>query len=88
MYSVGQRGSFRLDPRLGSFGLNKGWVYWTILVDRFGLIPIPIFYNINETAHNDKFSFMTSHTIPCSAAVSRNPTELKQKGDDADCCYL
>ena len=41
----------------------------------------PLCYNVNETAHNDNFSFMASHTSLCSAAVSKESYTV-EKGDD------
>ena len=67
--------------------------FWPILVGCFCPMPppphththtlthTPILYNINETAHNDKVSFMTSHTILCSTAVSKE-SHTAEKDDD------
>ena len=44
---VDSAGSFGPDFRVGCFAPHH---------------PLPIFYNINETDHNDKFSFMLAHT--------------------------
>ena len=58
---------------------------FTFVMGRFGLIytPPPIFYSINETAHNDKFSVSTytSYISLCSTAVSKE-SYIVEKDDD------
>ena len=68
-------GPFRPDFRVGRLG-----IYWWVISAQNTPDPPPpppppphIFYNINKTAHNDKLSFMMSHTSLCSAAVSKEP---------------
>ena len=46
-------GSFRPDLRVSRFGL-----FWWVVSARYTPTPPPpIFYNVNKTAHNDKFSY-------------------------------
>ena len=75
--AVGRFGheSFRLGHfGLGPFGLILGWVVSAYFVGSFRPDiprPPPISFNINETAQNDKFSFMTSHNGLSSVVVSK-----------------
>ena len=72
-------GSFRSDFKVGRFGLFR----WVVSV-RYTPTSSPIFYDINETALNDKFSFMTPHTslcMLCSTAVSKESYTV-EKDDD------
>ena len=45
-------GSYQPDLRVGGFGLFR----WVVSALYTPTPPHPIFYNINETAHNDNFS--------------------------------
>ena len=71
--------------RLGSFWPDLGWVvsanfdgsFWPDIPPP----PPPIFYNLNGTAHNDKFSvitYMSYNTSLCSAAVSKGSYRVEK----------